>query len=93
LVATGTANPTYSLKYRYSTKEKEEWKVRLEDFIVRNQRKTSTDDTACEVPQFSYTFDMEKEQLVVKRDSSIGGKAETYTWHLDKIPSYYRTSP
>jgi hypothetical protein len=40
-VLAANTTSTYSLKYRYSTKETDGWRVRLEDYIVRSQRHTT----------------------------------------------------
>jgi hypothetical protein len=93
VITTNGATTTYSLKYRYALREKDKRNIRKEDFIVKNQSLLTIAISLCETPPFSYYFEQKKQQLIIKRAKEIWGKAETYTRHLDKIPSYYRTSP
>ncbi|MDR2415312.1 MAG: hypothetical protein LBD75_01510 [Candidatus Peribacteria bacterium] len=66
----------------------------MEDFIVKSQIvEHRFDDLPCGSPAFSYRFDRDTKQLIVKRAVAVGGKAETYTRNLAQLPSYYRTSP
>jgi hypothetical protein len=87
-----TTGEKYALKYRYSVREKGVWRVIFEDNIVKDQIVEHPADISC-APTFSYRFDREKRQLIVKRDAAVGGKSETYTRNLVQMPSYYRTVP
>jgi hypothetical protein len=66
----------------------------LEDFIIKNQTvEHNVDEPPCGDATFSYHFNRDKKQLIVKRGVIVGGKAETYTRNLNQLPSYHRTSP
>ncbi|MDR0860624.1 MAG: hypothetical protein LBO09_06740 [Candidatus Peribacteria bacterium] len=93
IFATGEKENLVSLKYRYSLRDGEQWDLRLENFILKDQIFTKEVEKVCGEELFSYAFDVDKGTLVIKRSQNVGGKSETYTWKIAQIPSYYRTRP
>ena len=93
LVQTGVEFNNYSLKYRYSIKNDDQREERIENFIVKDAKTPVNLDAPCWTESFSYSFDMEREEVVVKRNKEVWWKSETYTWKIGMIPNFYRTRP
>lgn len=97
IFATGEDKNLLSLKYRYSLRDGEQRNLKIENFILKDQPFTKREGNAtgsvCGENLFSYDFDLNKGNLIIKRSQNVGDKSETYTWKIAQIPNYYRTRP